>query len=304
MKSQHRHELQTNELSKLAARATEWYEAYHMKAGIVVAVICLVSAVVIYFVRSAQAERAAGWAAFAACRTAEDYANVAEDFAGTDVGLWASLLEAENHLQQGLQLMFTDRPAAISDLKASEKAFETVLNHKSAPAEVRERALFGMAALREAISDGETGSAIELYKKLVNEFPESVYRELAEQRIDDLQSGSSQEFYAWFHQQNPQPKDLDLPSDLEVPAGDAKRESAEKENNPSNGQPKENVSFPPAPDSSNSPKAVPSNTAPESKHEASEDSDPKSGGGSPEKPSADSKPPNSKSTDTPPKNPQ
>jgi len=214
MKSKHRHDLQTNELTKLAARLSDWYDEYGSRTLTVLLVAVVVAAVAIYWQRSSQSERAAGWAAFAACRTAEDYANVADDFQGTEVGAWARLHETENHLRQGIQLMFTDRAAGISDLKVAEKGFTSLLSNDATPDAVRERVLIGLARLRETASDGDLQPATQLYQRLLADFPNSVFKEFAEHRLDVLQTASSQEFYAWFHKQNPKPEDIEKPSDF------------------------------------------------------------------------------------------
>ncbi len=66
------------------------------------------------------------------------------------------------------------------------------------------------------INDG----AIETYQRLVTEFPISVYKDYAEARIAALKTGTAQDFYAWFEQQNPKPADREMPKDLIPPSPD------------------------------------------------------------------------------------
>ena len=214
MKSEHRHDLKTNELRRLAEKMRPFFEEYGNRVLLGLCGVILVAAVVIYWSRSSAASAGDAWTQFSAATNAEDYANVAEEFPGTQVAAWARLLEAQNHLGTGMQSMFTNRAAAISDLKAAEKRFQIILVDSSVPEDVREGALFGMARCLEAKSDSHTDSAIEVYEKLVREFPDSVYTELAQKRIDVLKTQEAKDFYAWFSAQKPKPEDRALPDDL------------------------------------------------------------------------------------------
>lgn len=203
MKSQQRHELKSHELQKLAAKISPVWEAYGNGILLVVAAIILVAGVAVWLVRSSNASVSAGWTRYAACRDAETYANVADDFPDTKVGAWARLKEAEAHLQSGVRLSFEHRPDGVSDLKKAKESFDKLLDAGSVPAAVRERGLYGLARCLEATSGRDTGPAVKTYQKLLKEFPDSVYNGLAEERIENLKTGSAQEFYAWFHKQNP-----------------------------------------------------------------------------------------------------
>lgn len=207
MKSQQRHELKSHELQKLVARISPVWEAYGNGILLVVAAVILVAGVAVWLVRSSNASVSAGWTRYAACRDAEMYANVADDFPDTEVGAWARLKEAEAHLQSGVRLSFEDRSAGVSDLKKAKESFDKLLEAGSVPATVRERGLYGLARCLETTSDGDTGAAVKSYEKLLKEFPETIYKELAEERREDLKTGSTQDFYAWFHKQKPNRED-------------------------------------------------------------------------------------------------
>jgi hypothetical protein len=91
---------------------------------------------------------------------------------------------------------------------------------------VMERALFGLARAKEALPDKNLGpskvddAAIETYQRLLTEFPISIYKDFAESRIAALKTGTAQDFYAWFEQQNPKPADREMPKDLIPPLPD------------------------------------------------------------------------------------
>ena len=223
MKSEERHRLQEHDLQKLTAHAGEYWHRYGNYVLIGFLALCLVIAAAIYFLNFSDAQASAGWGEFRASGTAEDFENIAEDYSGTVVGAWARLQQAERHLQSGIRLLFTDRPAARDDLTQAREAFDEVLANQSAPPQVRERALYGLARSLEALAgvQGDEGEkpaatldeAIAAYEQLLKEFERTLYRPAAEERIADLKKQSTQQFYAWFQQQNPRPGDRRLPQD-------------------------------------------------------------------------------------------
>ena len=91
MKSEHRHELAENDLSKFLARWGAEFDKHANTILSVLIVVALVAAGVIYWTRTTAATSAAGWTDLTRAGTAEDYQNVAEDYAGTPVALWATL---------------------------------------------------------------------------------------------------------------------------------------------------------------------------------------------------------------------
>ncbi len=214
MKSEHRHELQTNDLSKVLDRTKPFLEAYG--ASILMALVGGIVLAIGYYVwsNSTHSRREAGWAELAAAQSAEDFDTVVEDFPGTKVAFWAKLRSAESHLQSGIPQAFSNRAGALDSLEQAKTRFQELADAPGAPPEVRERALFGLGRTLETLSDGNAQPAIDAYQKLVDDFPESVYRTEAEARVTDLKTGSAQEFYAWFHKQNPTPADRTRPSDI------------------------------------------------------------------------------------------
>lgn len=212
-------ELQETELGQLTATAADSLEKHAKTIVIAFVVVIVVLIVAVVVTNSNQNERSRAWDAFAAAaanQSAEDFANVASDFPGTDVALWARLNEAEVLFREGVRLQFTDRAAANSQLNKSLEAFESVLGNSDAPVEARERALLGHAQLLEskAGSAEDVQAAIAAYEKFQREFPESpVYGSTVEARIEALKADASVEFYKWFAAQNPKPEDREQPRD-------------------------------------------------------------------------------------------
>ena len=214
MKSEHRHELQQHDLAKIfESKVGPFFEANGAKIliGLVVVVVLIIGFSM--WTNSSSQAVAEGWTQLASCQTTEEFANVAERFSGSDVGMWARLNEADGHLRAGIPLMFSDRKGGEDELAQAKDAYGKLLEAGGVPAQIRERALFGMARCLEATSAGDTAEAVQAYQRLLSEFPASVYRKKAEDQVEALQTGSVQDFYAWFEKQDPKPADLETPRD-------------------------------------------------------------------------------------------
>lgn len=216
MKSEHRHELAENDLSKAISRWRDQIEPHTNKILIGVLVLAVVVVGAIVALRSTSASSTAGFTELSLAKEAEDFETVADDFEGTTSGTWARLRAGEEYLRDGLRLSLSDRPASNERLEESQKSFEKVLNGADVPAQVREKALYGLATCLEAMSSGQTTTqpAIDAYEQLIEEFPNTRYKRWAEERIATLKDPAAQEFYAWFHAQTPKPEDRPLPRDF------------------------------------------------------------------------------------------
>src|SRR5579872_26813 len=102
--------------------------------------------------------------------------------------------------------MFRSVETGTENLKKARDSFQAVVDDRGrAPSELRDRALIGLGRALESMSDGSEGEAIKAYETLVKEFPNSIYKNDAEERLKVLNRGSGQEFYAWFTRY-PRPK--------------------------------------------------------------------------------------------------
>lgn len=202
MKSQHRHELQTNELGKVADKVVDsmggFFETYGNRLLIGFCVLAVAASAVIYKVRRDHSSEAVAWRDLAKARNAEDFVGISESHPGTSAARWARVHEGEARLNEGVQLLFTNVESGTKELKLSREALQGVVDQKGAPGEIRERALFALARCLEAMSDGSESEAVKTYQALLREFPATIYKKDAEDRIEALNSGSGQEFYAWF----------------------------------------------------------------------------------------------------------
>ncbi len=216
MKSEHRHELQTNELGKIASEVAPYFERNGSKilSGFIAVVV--LGGGLYWWSQTRGSTESAAWTKLLTAQTAEDFAGISEEFPGTTPAAWAQLNEANSLLQDGIRASFTDRAASLADLKLAQEKLDKLVARTDLPRELRVRALFGLARCLETTSGGDLKLAIDAYKKIVTEFTEpiyTVYRENSEERIKELETGSAQEFYAWFAKQNPKPVDRQRPQD-------------------------------------------------------------------------------------------
>lgn len=219
MDSQHRHELQQNELGKLTNKAVPFFEKHGWQVIAVLGIVVAGLAIGAYWFTESSATSSESWTQLDKVlhqpnASAGDYAAIAEKHPGSAVAGWARLKEADDYLDSGLQAAFSNRDASQSDLKSAQEAYQKLAaGGPGILPEIRERALFGLARSQEALSDGNTDEVVKTYTRLLKEFPESIFTAIVNDRIKALESASSKDFYAWFKQQKLEPKD---PRDVPV----------------------------------------------------------------------------------------
>ena len=218
MKSEHRHELAQNDLEvgieRLRGKSKDFMETHGNRVLLWASMILLLIAAIVFYTRTTARTNAEGWAALTGANNAEELAGIAESYQGTPVGDLAQLKVAEEYLNTGIRLMFTDREAALTELDEAKSAFQKLLNQTGILPITKDRALFGLARTFETTSTGDFSESIATYKKLVEESPNSPYKELAEERIKTLGKENAKSFYAWFAEQKPEPQDIQQPEDM------------------------------------------------------------------------------------------
>lgn len=211
--NQHRRELNTNELEKLANKVTPFFEKYGSLLIYGACALLIAVSVAIFFLRTSSRSSEAGWRAYLQASTPEEYGKVADKYRDSDIGHLARANEAEMYLSQAQPAMFRDRAGAISDLKKARDSFEQLLKQGRLSPDVEERAQFGLARCLETLCDGDTAQAIAAYEAFLSKFKDSHYAETAKERINALKSEEVQQFYAWFSKQDPKPEDIPSPRD-------------------------------------------------------------------------------------------
>ncbi len=214
MDSEHRHQLQQNDLGQLAAQAVPWLTQYGAQAliGIAVALVVLIGGAVWW--STAESADEAAWSKIASAETVDEFGAVADKYPGTLPAAWAHLRSGELNLESGIAAMFRDRELALKDLASAKEEFEQVLKATvRLPGNLRERALLGLARVLEATCDGDTGPVVAAYEQILKDFPESIYKPEVDQKVAELKTGEASEFYRWFHAQKPTPAPFPRPQD-------------------------------------------------------------------------------------------
>ena len=205
MNSEERHQLQTNDLGVVAERTVGFFER-HM--GTILGAACaalLALAVGYWWTQSVETGAESGWTLLNSAQTIDDYGAVTDKFKGEPAAQWAQLIVSETNLKTALPTMFKDRAIAITDIKSAREGFESLLAEKKVDLAIRERALWGLALCVETTCDGNVENPIKAYEALTKEFPDSIFKLVAEDRIASLKKEGSKDFYAWFSKENPKP---------------------------------------------------------------------------------------------------
>ena len=202
----------------MAAHGPNIIEQYGKQIAFGAVALVTLFAVFSWVTNTGRAGSEESWSKFAEAQNASDFADVATDYAGTEVAVWARLVEGEMLLREGVQLQFSDRKAADRQIEKAGEALDSVLDNADLPVAARERALLGKARLLEATSDGNMDEAIAAYEE-VKGIPNSIYKDLVESRIKKLEQDDTKAFYAWFSKQKPKPEDRATPRDGMMPSG-------------------------------------------------------------------------------------
>jgi hypothetical protein len=207
MKTERRHELQTNVLASSLAHWTESAQPYGK--ALLAALLAIVIALFAWlYIRSQnQARTSEGWNDyFQAVNNRDDQLlqDVAEQYGGTMVSEWSRLTLADWQLDSGTNRLLVDRSLARDQLREAIEKYQAV-NLQASDNTIRERATYGLARAQEAY--GELENARETYNKLATNWPESPFAATAKARASVLETQPAKQFYDWIAKYEP-PKPL------------------------------------------------------------------------------------------------
>ena len=195
MKTERRHELQTNTLADSLAHGLDAARPYNrLIAGIVLAVVVLTGA---YFYLSAQKKErlASGWDRYLSAQQETDLSDLAEHYGGTTAGMAARLQLADSRLSDGINGLVEDKQSARQLLSRAINGYESVLSETTDEI-LSQRALFGLARAHEA--SGKLDLARQNYRRLAA-IDGSPYAGVAERRAAELDRPAVKTFYDWFN---------------------------------------------------------------------------------------------------------
>ncbi|MCL4207101.1 MAG: hypothetical protein KJ000_31860 [Pirellulaceae bacterium] len=223
MKSQHRHELQTNELADTLGVYMQRIQPYARQIGLGILAVLVLVVVGIYANNQRLARAGAGWSdyfqAFAQ-RDPKALGEVARLHSGNPAALWAEQAAGDILLATGAGQMFSDRDEAETSLRSAEKHYKAVEQAAARQPMLLNRARYGLAQTYETLAEIE--KARGYYEKVFQAEGNSSLGRDAKGRFDDLSQNSTERWYAWFERQEPpQPEsgaggfDPNVPDDLD-----------------------------------------------------------------------------------------
>ena len=204
MKTQRRHELQTNVLADYLGKQIQTVRP-HSKT-IMIGVIAILVAMIGYVYLSQQQRAGAGkaWANYFKAignRDVKELEGVAEQHSGTVAGFWARQATADLKLAKGSGELFTDRKEAEKSLLEAKENYDSIEKDATAYPLLVERARFGLAQVYEGLFRLE--KAQEYYEKVAKANPRSALAKAAQHRAEQLADKSAESWYNWFGNQKP-----------------------------------------------------------------------------------------------------
>jgi hypothetical protein len=207
MKTERRHELQTNILADWLGHKTEAIRPYFkLILGGIAAV--LIVAIVATVISNQQLERSSqGWADYFAASTGDStdrLRTVAEEHAGTLPAVWATLREADLELARGIRALYTSRGESTEAIGTARRLYSRVAAGAAGLPDLRQAAQFGTAQAFEA--EGEVDKAKDYYQQAIALARDSSIGKQAQLRLDRLSDKDAAQWLAWFARQTPQPR--------------------------------------------------------------------------------------------------
>lgn len=210
MKSEKRHQLEQNDLADWIGQAVLTIKPY---VGMILVLALAAMAIFVctsWWWRHSAAGDAAAWdKLFVAMNdgSPSKIEQVVDDYQGTRVSDWGTVILADQRLASGCEQLQTNRTVAIQELTSAVAGYDKVLERAREP-QLRERALYGRGRANEALAGTRQGSgnldkAIADYEQAAKVAREGVFGKLAARRIEELRLPETQKFYQQFAQYEP-----------------------------------------------------------------------------------------------------
>ena len=216
MKSERRHELQHNDLAEWILAGYERIVPYRNSIfGVSLLVIVLAIGLSFWHSHSvAQAGEAWGslglpvfQPAFQIEQTIPMMQHTVQTYPGGPAAEWAQVFAGDTALMVGTNKILVDKTVGVEYLTQARKLYEQALDTLTIPG-AREQAMFGRArAIESSIQKkADRDEAVAAYQELNKNFPNGMFKAIAEQRIEQLGKPDSLVFYDALAQYKPKPK--------------------------------------------------------------------------------------------------
>jgi hypothetical protein len=205
MKTERRHELQTNVLADWLGEKVEQAQGYSKAIVASLAAIAVLAGVYFYLARKSADDAERAWERYfdaTDTASANELLNVADQNANTLAGRWARLSLADSQYGQAIDQLFEDRTEAKSSLDKALENYRQVRDQSKEP-DLLERSTIGLARTYE--SEDKLADARREYQMILDRWPLGVFGDEAKGRLEDLNKQSTKIFYDWFAQQKTRP---------------------------------------------------------------------------------------------------
>jgi hypothetical protein len=195
MKSQHRHELETNALAKRLGVVVERLRPY-APAVLGIVAIALVGMIALTYINGASAARQSEtWNAYnqaveGLIPNLDRLKQAAEENAGTPAQLWANAAWADGQLWMACRAYVQNRPAAIEAANRARTVYESLLQ-STTDEQLINRARFGLGRVYELRNEPDKAS--EHYLAVRGGF-----EDVAKTRAEKLADAKSKDTYEWL----------------------------------------------------------------------------------------------------------
>lgn len=205
MKTERRHELQTNTLANSLGEGIEKVRPFtnHILLGIGAFILLLLA--VMFFRSQAHAKQAQAWEAYFAATTPSETSSESEqdklrsvikDFGDTDMADWAKLTVGDEGLNAASQLIATNKSEARKNINAAIGEYKP-LGESSRVPQVRNLANYNLGLCHELL--GDIDNAVKAYSKV-----NGTMGKMAKARVEALEKNTEvRDFYAWFKDVEP-----------------------------------------------------------------------------------------------------
>jgi tetratricopeptide (TPR) repeat protein len=223
MRAEERHKMHQNELADWLGKWIGRIKPYSNVAILGVLLAVLAALAFAWWNQQSAGQAAVAWDAFyrgLATGDPDTLKGVEAQDPGSNAAHWAAVLAGDVYLSNGCQRLFENKSKAADDLQKAINQYRLVEEGTRKP-ELLQRATFGLARAYEALtgteasagsSDGGTGQwkgarekAIEEYQKVVDQWPDGPYADLAARRAAQLKQQDIKAFYDKFAKFDPRP---------------------------------------------------------------------------------------------------
>ncbi len=225
MKSERRHELQTNTLADNLGNTIEKHgDRIKLIGAVAIAVMALVFAVL--FITGQQTSRQAKhWNKYFGAINASDVAlelQVASDYFVEDKiddtapGHWTAQSLADLQMSRGAMQRFSDKETAEIELAAAKLNLEKLAGSSNVSQFLKVRATFGLGQVHESLCEPDL--AKKRYEEVMKQAPESALAKAAETAIERVDRLTAQGWFVWFKDKEVTPAEVvdpKIPASLE-----------------------------------------------------------------------------------------